>query len=55
MNNNDRYKRLVKFGSAAVIMILHTVMYYCVWILYYNRLMTEPFWRRGNWLLAGLY
>ena len=55
MKNNDRYKRLVKFGSAAVIMILHTVMYYCVWILYYNRLMTEPFWRRGNWLLAGLY
>ena len=55
MKSNDRYKRLVKFGSAAVIMILHTVMYYCVWILYYNRLMTEPFWRRGNWLLAGLY
>ena len=55
MKTNDRYKRLVKFGSAAVIMILHTAMYYLVWTRYYNRLMGDPFWRRGNWLLAGLY
>ncbi len=55
MKNNDRYKRLVKFGSAAVIMILHMAMYYIVWTQHYNRLMTEPFWRRGNWLLTGLY
>ncbi len=55
MKNNDRYKRLVKFGSAAVIMAVHIVLYYLVWTYHYNRIIAEPFWFRGNFLLAGVY
>ena len=55
MKNNDRYKRLVKFGSAAVIMALHIVLYYLVWTYHYNRIIEMPFWYRGNFLLAGVY
>ena len=55
MKKNDRYKRLVKFGSAAVIMAVHVLLYYLVWTYHYNRIIQEPFWFRGNFLLAGVY
>lgn len=55
MNNNDRYKRLVKFGSAAVILAVEILLYYYVWTSHYNRIIQSPFWRRGNWLLVALY
>ena len=55
MKNNDRYKRLIKFGSAAVIMAVHVALYYFVWTYHYNRIIQEPFWYRGNFLLAGVY
>lgn len=55
MKNNDRYKRLVKFGSAAVIMAAHVLLYYLVWTYHYNRIIQAPFWYRGNFLLAGVY
>ena len=55
MKNNDRYKRLVQFGSAAVIMAVHVVLYYAVWTFHLNRIIEMPFWYRGNFLLAGVY
>ena len=55
MKNNDRYKRLVKFGSAAVIMAVHVLLYYLVWTYHYNNIIQERFWGRGNFLLAGVY
>ena len=55
MKNNDRYKRLIKFGSAAVIMAVHVVLYYLVWTYHYNNIIQERFWGRGNFLLAGVY
>lgn len=52
---NERYKRLVKFGSAAVILAIEILLYHYVWTRHYNRIITSPFWRRGNWLLVALY
>jgi exopolysaccharide biosynthesis polyprenyl glycosylphosphotransferase len=56
-NNRDfeQYKRTVKFSSSAVIVLLELAIYYYVWLNYYNKNMTESFWRRGNWLIAGEY
>jgi len=53
--NNERFKRVIKFGFAAVILLLHILLYYLVWTNYYNPKMEFPFWRRGNWLIAGFY
>lgn len=55
MEKNDRYKRLVKFGSSAVILLIEIALYYLVWTYYYNPRVLFPFWRRGNWFMAGLY
>ena len=56
--NNARfepYKRIVKFISSAVIVLLELAIYYYVWMNYYNNNMTISFWRRGNWLIVGEY
>lgn len=55
MEKNDRYKRLVKFGSSAVILFIEIALYYVVWTYYYNPRIWMPFWRRGNWFIAGIY
>lgn len=51
----EQYKRMVKFLSSAVIVVLELAIYYYVWMNYYNKNMTVAFWRRGNWLIAGEY
>lgn len=53
--NFEQYKRLVKFLSSAIIVLLELTIYYYVWINYYNKNMTIAFWRRGNWLIQGEY
>lgn len=57
INNSqfEQYKRIVKFLGSAVIVLLELVIYYYVWMNYYNKNMQLPFWRRGNWLIAGEY
>ena len=56
--NNARfepYKRIVKFLSSAIIVLAELIIYYYVWMNYYNINMTVSFWRRGNWLIVGEY
>ena len=55
MYRHDRFKRLVRFGSGAVILAIEVALYYYIWVTHYNPLMEVPFWRRGNWLLAAVY
>lgn len=51
----EQYKRIIKLLSSAVIVLLELAIYYYVWLNYYNVRMEIPFWRRGNWLIAGEY
>lgn len=51
----EQYKRIVKFFSTAVIVLLEFAIYYYVWLNYYNKYMQESFFRRGNWLVGGEY
>ena len=57
MSRKEEYKRIVKFGSAAVIIIIEVGLYYLLWHFYLNKAIDEKvrFWRRGMWLLAALY
>ena len=54
-SGNERYKRMIKFGFAAVILLLHMFLFFLVWTRYYNPRMEFPFWRRGNWLMTLSY
>ena len=38
-----------------VIVFLEIAIYAYVWYGYYNPLLKNPFWRRGNWLIIVLY
>lgn len=51
----EQYKRVVKFLGSVVIVLLELILYYYVWLNYYNKNMTIAFWRRGNWLIIGEY
>lgn len=51
----EHYKRVVKFFSSAIIVVLELALYYYVWMNFYNKNMEVAFWRRGNWLIAGEY
>lgn len=54
-NQFEQYKRIVKFLGSASITLIEWAIYYYVWMNYYNKNMTESFWRRGNWLVIGEY
>lgn len=55
MKKFEQYKRIIKFGFAMVIVFLEIAIYAYVWYGYYNPLLKNPFWRRGNWLIIILY
>lgn len=52
----ERYKRLIKLAFAAVMQIGLCLIYGALWIGYYNnRVLQEPFYRRGNWVMVLIY
>ena len=55
MNRKEQYKRILKFGSAAVILLIEVGLYWLLWQLYLNNVIEERFWRRGIWLISALY
>ena len=55
MRDFAQYKRIVKFVSSALVLLLETYIYGYVWINQYNRMLEFPFWRRGNWLMIAVY
>jgi len=58
MEKRERYKRLIKFVSASLIIVVLTALYAYVWFTCYtggSNAPIEPFWNRGNYVLIGLY
>ena len=55
MKKFEQYKRIIKFGFAMVIVLLEIAIYAYERYKYYNPLLENPFWRRGNWLIIVLY
>ncbi len=54
-NRFEQYKRIVKFLGSASIVLIEWLIYYFVWMNFYNKNMAVSFWRRGNWLVIGEY
>ncbi|WP_270816616.1 sugar transferase [Hungatella effluvii] len=51
----EQYKRLIKFISGLIMIATEMILYWFVWVQYYNSHIELPFFRKGNWLMAALY
>lgn len=48
-------KRMIMFWAKMFIVILQTAMYGWLWYHHYKGMMPVEYWRRGNWVIIGLY
>lgn len=54
-SKRDLYKRFITFGSAMVLLGVLTAMFALLWYRYYSDSIVLPYYRRGNWVLIGVY
>ena len=55
MSKRDRYKRLISFASAVMLLGILTAIFAFIWYKYYSQKIILPFYRRGNWVLIAIY
>ena len=55
--DRERYKRLIMFFASLLVIGLQTANFSYIWFTEYNRrsVIQIFYWRRGNWVLIGLY
>ncbi len=51
----DKFKRLISFVLAFVLLAILTGAFAFVWYGYYSETIVLPYYRRGNWVLIGIY
>ncbi|MBR4628531.1 MAG: exopolysaccharide biosynthesis polyprenyl glycosylphosphotransferase [Ruminococcus sp.] len=54
-SKRDLYKRFITFGAAILLLGALTAIFAFVWYRYYSSAIIEPYYRRGNWVLIGIY
>ncbi len=54
-SKRDLYKRFITFGAAMLLLGTLTGVFAFVWYRYYSDAIIEPYYRRGNWVLIGIY
>lgn len=55
MNENEKYKRLIKAMLIVVLLFMEVSIYYIVWMDHYNTLMEVPYDVKGNYMIAAVY
>jgi len=55
MKSYEQYKRIVRFLSGAVLLLIEIGLYWYTWVYYYNNLMETPYNRTGHWLIVAVY
>ena len=55
MKSYEQYKRIVRFLSGAVLLLIEMGLYWFTWVHYYNNLMEVPYNRTGHWLIVAVY
>lgn len=55
MKKYEQYKRIIKFLAGFITFGIETILYWLVWIRYYNDYIEMPFFRKGNWLMVAFY
>lgn len=51
----DKFKRLISFVLAFFLVMILTAGFGIVWYAYYSDTIVLPYYRRGNWVLIGIY
>ena len=54
-SKRDRYKKFITFGLSIVMLCVMTGIFGWIWYSYYVGEIVLPFYRRGNWVLMGMY
>ncbi len=55
MKKRERYKRTLHWLSAIINTSLLTAAFAVVWYLCYSKQIVLPFYRKGNWMVIGIY
>lgn len=55
MRNYEQYKRIVKFIFSIIVLSLEMVVFWYIWLNYYNQRMESPYNRTGHWLMVTVY
>lgn len=55
MRRREYFRRIVMFILASLVVLAQSALFAVVWYLYYRRLIFEPFWNKGNWVLVAMY
>ncbi len=55
MNNKEQYKRLISFSSSLILLVTLAADFVYIWYEYYSDVIVLPFYRRGNWVVIGIY
>lgn len=55
VSKRDKYKRFISFGSAVVLLAALSGSFALIWYRYYSDTIVLPYYRRGNWVLIGIY
>ncbi len=53
--NKDKFKSLISFGLALLLILILTAGFGIVWYIRYSDTIILPYYRRGNWVLIGIY
>lgn len=51
----DKFKRLISFALTLLLLAILTGAFAFVWYRYYSETIVLPYYRRGNWVLIGIY
>ncbi|MBO4877492.1 MAG: exopolysaccharide biosynthesis polyprenyl glycosylphosphotransferase [Ruminococcus sp.] len=54
-SKKDKYKRFITFLSALLLLGVLTGVFAYIWYKYYSDAIVLPYYRRGNWVLIGIY
>lgn len=55
MRNRDRCKKAIMFLASLIMVGTVTAIFAYVWYEYYADIIVQPFFRKGNWLVIGIY
>ena len=53
--SREQYKRIVSFFSAVILLGFLTLEFAEMWYTHYAGIIQLPFYRRGNWVVIGIY
>ena len=54
-SRRDKYKRFITFGTAMILLCFLIGGFAFMWYRYYSDTIVLPYYRRGNWVLIGIY